>query len=97
MRLKQSDCQKIINILKKEFKDSKIYLFGSRVDNNQKGGDIDLYVESNNFISLEQKIKALVKLKQALGDQKIDLLINAPNIKYKKIFNIAKQTGVLLA
>ena len=42
---------RIINILqdniKKSFGDVNIYLFGSRTDDNKKGGDIDLAIETN--------------------------------------------------
>ena len=43
--------KRIINILqdniKKSFGDVNIYLFGSRTDDNKKGGDIDLAIETN--------------------------------------------------
>jgi len=43
--------KRIINILqnniKKSFGDVNIYLFGSRTDDNKRGGDIDLAIETN--------------------------------------------------
>lgn len=56
--------------------DSSVYLFGSRIDDNARGGDIDLLVESplDAPQALEKKIKTLARLCMRLGDQKIDLI-----------------------
>lgn len=59
------------------FTDGKIYLFGSRVDDLKKGGDIDLYLVVLNFDNLfEKKIKFLSRIKRELGEQKIDIVFN---------------------
>ncbi len=72
---------KYIDIIKIKFKeffgDGDIYLFGSRIDDDKKGGDIDLYFVLQNHINLfEKKIKFLSKVKQELGEQKIDIVFN---------------------
>jgi predicted nucleotidyltransferase len=69
---------KAINISFKEvFRSGKIYLFGSRVDDSQKGGDIDLYIITESKENLtKKKIDFLVNLKEKIGDQKIDVLIS---------------------
>jgi predicted nucleotidyltransferase len=53
---------------------AKIYLFGSRVDDTKKGGDIDLLIMSSK-LTFEDKIKIRLKLFDKIGEQKIDLLI----------------------
>ncbi len=53
--------------------DAKVYLFGSRVHDDLKGGDIDLLIFSDN-LSLRDEIKIKLKLYDALGEQKIDLV-----------------------
>ena len=64
------------------FKDGKIYLFGSRVDDTQKGGDIDLYLVITNFDNLfEKKLKFLSRIKRELGEQKIDVVFNTDNTR----------------
>jgi predicted nucleotidyltransferase len=54
----------------------KVYLFGSRIDSKQKGGDIDLYLESvpEEMATLRNKIAFIVDLKINMGDQKIDVV-----------------------
>jgi predicted nucleotidyltransferase len=55
---------------------SKVVLFGSRVYDDVKGGDIDLYIQPSDKNNLwEKKIEFLVQLKTTLGDQKIDVVI----------------------
>ena len=51
-----------------------IYLFGSRVDDNKKGGDIDLLVLSQQLDFKKQR-KIKIKLYELIGEQKIDLII----------------------
>lgn len=78
---------------------SQIYLFGSRVDDNAFGGDIDLYIEPDIEQPddiVEAKLNALVELHKVLGDQKIDLIINRKVGKVLPVYRIAKETGVEL-
>ena len=77
MRLTQTEIISIQEIFKEVFQKGEIYLFGSRVDDTLKGGDIDLFVSSNNRDNyLEKKLDFLTLLKQKIGDQKIDLVIS---------------------
>jgi predicted nucleotidyltransferase len=74
--------------------DAKIFVFGSRADDSIKGGDIDLFIETAKRSSLQDKITFISNLKFMLGDQKIDVVVNSPIQKDKKIFRIAKETGI---
>ncbi len=54
---------------------ARVFLFGSRVDDTLKGGDIDLYIEVDDDTDLlEKKLKLLVLLEKKLGVQKIDIV-----------------------
>ena len=93
MRLTFFEIQAIQICLAKFFSKSKIYLFGSRVDDNKKGGDIDLYIETDLTDIFQRKNDFSVQLQQQIGEQKIDILINNGSEK-KIIFKTAKETGV---
>jgi len=55
---------------------SKLYLFGSRADEQKKGGDIDLYlIPEIKEDAYNNKIKLINAITENLGDQKIDLII----------------------
>jgi predicted nucleotidyltransferase len=59
------------------FHEGSLYLFGSRVDDSLRGGDIDLFIELKDKSDLfEKKIKFLACLKRAIGDQRIDVVFN---------------------
>lgn len=69
------------NIIRKTFTEvfesGDVYLFGSRVDNSKKGGDIDLYLVPDKKFEDEsdKKIQFLIKLDKDLGEQKIDVVL----------------------
>ncbi|WP_457563846.1 nucleotidyltransferase domain-containing protein [Caminibacter pacificus] len=73
MRLNQKYLQTIKQAFKETFKKGEVYLFGSRVDKEKKGGDIDLYLIVDEP-TLKNKLKFLAKIKKILGDQKIDVV-----------------------
>jgi len=56
MRLSEEEVNIIKNVTTNFDKEVKIILFGSRADDNSKGGDIDLLVLSKKA-SLREKIK----------------------------------------
>ncbi len=93
-----------INIIKEVASDnygqnSKVWLFGSRVDDKKRGGDIDLYIEAilpNKQEALDTKINTLIQLKKRLGDQKIDLVVHIEGEEYQPFELLAKETGVIL-
>lgn len=76
--------------------DAKVWLFGSRVDDSKRGGDIDLLV-SPPALAAEQpfarKIKMLGLLERRLGERKIDLVIESPD-DARPIVAVARATGV---
>ena len=96
MRLTDFELMSIKQTFLDIFKDGDIYLFGSRVDDSLKGGDIDLYlVPSQKFEDeREKKIKFLVKLDELIGEQKVDVIVAKD--KSRLIEKEAIKTGVKL-
>lgn len=77
MRLSNKYVEVIKKYFNEFFKNGEIYLFGSRIDDNKKGGDIDLYMVLDEHKNLfEKKIKFLSRVKKELGEQKIDIVFN---------------------
>lgn len=91
MRINQQERHVLIKVLSQYLKsNAQLRLFGSRVDDNAKGGDIDLML-----IVADQKIRAdiafnkaeiLSEIKLEIGDQKIDLLLCTPDSLQKDTF-----------
>jgi predicted nucleotidyltransferase len=55
----------------------QVLLFGSRIDDNRKGSDIDLYIQGLQLdLQTQQFVKArfFAKLKQSIGEQRIDVM-----------------------
>jgi len=80
--------------------DAQLWLFGSRVRDHEKGGDIDLLIEVRDKTAAETincKLHFLRELHTRLGEQKIDVVIRRLNSSTElPIYQIAKQTGVQL-
>lgn len=74
MRLKNFEIDIIEKAIHSIDPEASIYLFGSRVDENRKGGDIDLLVFSRT-LTYGDKIKIKKQLFEKMEEQKIDLII----------------------
>jgi len=96
MRLSTKDVNIIKTTLQENIGNVKVYLFGSRVDDRKKGGDIDIYVEAEKEVSLYEKMKILSLLETRGIQRKIDLIIKTPEHQHGMIGQEAVQTGVLL-
>ncbi len=101
MRLTPKELLCILETFQKHFgKNDHLWLFGSRVDDTKRGGDIDLYIETTET-SVDRvyhsKIQFVTELWAQIGEQKIDIIINMlSNPTVLPIYKIAKETGVLL-
>ncbi len=76
----------------------RVWLFGSRTDDNARGGDIDLMVEAD--VILPNRADAICRLYgaliMALGDRKLDIVLKDAHTLDAPIFEIARRTGVQL-
>jgi predicted nucleotidyltransferase len=78
--------------------DSRVWLFGSRLDDNRKGGDIDLLIETDRVVP--NRASTLCKLDgrlaMRLGDRKFDLLLKDAQSSDFPIHGLARAKGVRL-
>lgn len=76
----------------------KVWLFGSRVDDSKRGGDIDLYIETNGTAAecLEREMKFYASLQRLLGEQRIDIVVHRRGTTMRAIDEEARRTGIPL-
>jgi len=98
MRLSPGNQSIIKQTAREIFGDVRIRLFGSRVQDDLKGGDIDLLIESDSVIEDKEKklLQLVARLQMRMGDQPIDVLILDPQTPKQLIHNEALQHGLLL-
>jgi len=74
MRIEQEELDAIVNSIARFDRESEIYLFGSRLDDSKRGGDIDILIASevispSLLAHIEDKIFSLI------DEQKIDFVL----------------------
>lgn len=96
MRLKPNEIVILKSNILKYIEDAKIILFGSRVDDTKKGGDIDIFIETKQQVSLKQQIKILTDLQMCGITRKVDIIIKTPTTKDQPIFHTIYDNGIVL-
>lgn len=99
MRLLSQEVEAIKLLFRKYFlPQDTLWLFGSRVDDAKKGGDIDLYIETGYKdidLIIDKKRLFLIELYNHIGEQKIDVVINCLKNETKlPIYEIVRKTGI---
>ncbi len=77
---------------------AKVSVFGSMALDDRRGGDIDLFFETDARLANRAQVLCQLHgaLTLALGDRKIDVILKDANTPSAPVFEIAKRTGVLL-
>ncbi len=76
-----------------------LWLFGSRVDDTKKGGDIDLYIQTHlpGEEAYHQRQEFVIDLWNKIGEQKIDVVTHLVDANFHvPIYDVAQQEGVQL-
>lgn len=99
MRLTDSQIQTIRQLALQVAGDqSRVRVFGSRLDDTTHGGDVDLMLELpesvDNPALMSAQMSALVS--RAMHGRKVDVLLSAPNLMRLPIHEIAFKEGQLL-
>lgn len=78
--------------------EAHVRLFGSRLDDKARGGDVDLLLELPHPVDHPALLAARLaaRISRALGGRKVDVLLRAPNLQPRPIHEIALREGRLL-
>ena len=76
MRLTPIELQTLRTVLAAIDRSARLYLFGSRANDDAKGGDIDLLIHSSTMTQNDVRQMRWQLLEQ-LGEQKIDITLSA--------------------
>lgn len=78
--------------------DAQVLLFGSRVDDAARGGDVDLLVRAFHPLHsrLQTELQLGARLERALGGRRVDVLVIDPDTALQAVHRAAQATGVPL-
>jgi predicted nucleotidyltransferase len=99
MRLSEYEIESILSVASRHFgTDVQVFLFGSRSNNQERGGDIDLFIRNPNIkhLRIRAKIEFITELIQLIGEQKIDVVLDNHDSRNSILFKTIDQTGVRL-
>lgn len=77
---------------------ARVWLFGSRVHDDARGGDIDLLLELNVSVAEPAQLSAQLaaRVSRSIYGRKVDVLVQAPNLLRLPIHAIALAEGIRL-
>lgn len=75
MRISKEEIKVLKDKLKNISSSAKLYLFGSRIDDTKKGGDIDLLVVSKEVTKKDLR-KLRIDFFENFGEQKLDIILD---------------------
>ena len=98
MRLSKDILEEIADAAKEFFPGGRVLLFGSRLDDARKGGDIDLLIESplDPADSVPARFRFLARLSRRIGECAIDVVLPMGEDDNRPILVQARRTGVEL-
>lgn len=100
MRLTQNEVAAILACANRHFGEgATVRLFGSRLNDRRRGGDIDLHVETPHahLARLDVELAFLQDLKDRIGDQKIDLVVRRVGEPGVTVDAVARHDGLVLS
>ena len=99
MRLSEYEIESILSAASRHFGTNvQVFLFGSRSNDQKRGGDIDLFISNpnNELLKIRAKIDFITELIQLIGEQKIDVILDNKNSGDSKLFRTIYQTRIQL-
>ena len=79
-------------------KAARVWLFGSRVHDDQRGGDVDLLLDMDVTVEEPAQLSARLATQVSKGmyGRRVDVVIKAPNLRQLPIHAIALAEGIQL-
>lgn len=99
MRISHHDCEKLkLAVHDIVGNGASARVFGSRLDDDRRGGDLDLYVELDTEVANPALIAARIvaRAQTYLGERHIDVVLRDPSTAELPIHRIARETGIVL-
>lgn len=97
MRISATQAEQAVAVVRSHLgANTAVWLFGSRTDDNKRGGDVDIYAETSlSGVLLHETVRAKIALEQVFG-RSVDLVVNNHR-KVRPIYQIAREQGTRLA
>lgn len=99
MRLTAAQMEAIRRIVREAAGEhAQVRVFGSRVRDDAKGGDVDLMVTIPGQVEYPATLSAKIaaRVSRIMHGRKVDVVLDAPNLKRLPIHAVAEREGVPL-
>jgi predicted nucleotidyltransferase len=75
---------------------AEIRVFGSRIDDSRRGGDIDIHIETSGTPGelLDGELALYARLQRRLGERSIDIVVHSSDAPVRDVDRHAMVTGV---
>ncbi len=75
-----------------------MWLFGSRLRDDARGGDVDLLLELDAAVAEPAQLAASLasRVSRSMDGRRVDVLIKAPNLMHLPIHTVALAEGIRL-
>ena len=77
---------------------ARVWLFGSRARDAERGGDVDLLLDLDNAVAEPAQLAARLaaRVSRSMHGRRVDVLIKAPNLLHLQIHTVALAEGIQL-
>ncbi|HET8701291.1 MAG TPA: nucleotidyltransferase domain-containing protein [Nitrococcus sp.] len=99
MRLSREQITAIRDVVCQEAgPEARVRVFGSRLDDERRGGDLDLFVEVNRPVANPAWLAARIsgRLTRSMHGRDVDVVLSAPNLQRSAVHAVAEREGRLL-
>jgi predicted nucleotidyltransferase len=78
--------------------EARVWLFGSRVDNNKRGGDVDLMIQLDSSVENETMLAARLsaRVSRSMQGRRVDVIVHTANSAKQSIHRQALDRGIQL-